>query len=119
MCVAEFMFSYHSFMSETCRQRLFFPLDYHRHAGTCPCVIANPTLTIEEFVVAAGFGLPDDTLHPPIRDLNVEALVGIRRMQGYILPPLFLGAHFIVGGHGSTMQLAFSLIASHNRVSKI
>lgn len=50
------------------------------------------TLAIEEFVVAAGLGLPDDALHPPVRDLDVEILVGIRRMQRHVVfHPLLLG----------------------------
>lgn len=49
------------------------------------------TLAIEEFVVAAGLGLPDDALHPPVRDLDVETLVQIRRMQRHVLHPLLLG----------------------------
>jgi len=35
----------------------------------------NLTLTIEELVVAAGFGFPNYALQPPVRDLNVEALI--------------------------------------------
>lgn len=69
------------------------------------------TLTIEEFVVAAGFGLPDNALHPPVRDLNVEALIRTRRMQGYdVLQPLLLG--LLIGGCVSATQLALNPINS-------
>jgi len=33
------------------------------------------TLTIEELVVAAGFGFSNDALQPPVRNLDVEALI--------------------------------------------
>lgn len=66
------------------------------------------TLTIEELVVATRFGFPDDALHPPVRDLDVEAFIRIRRMQGHIvLHPFLLG---LFTGDISTTQLAFNSI---------
>jgi len=39
------------------------------------CMRRSLTLTIEELVVAAGFGLSNDALQSPVRDLDVEALI--------------------------------------------
>lgn len=86
-------------------------LDYHRHALYMRVRRSDFTLAVEEFVVAAGFGLPDDALHPPVRYLNIEALIGIRRMQRRVVfPPILLGARFFAGDRGSATQLAFNFI---------
>lgn len=66
------------------------------------------TLAIEEFVVAAGLGLSDDALHPPVRDLDVEIFVRIRRMQRHVLHPLLLS--LFTDGRISITQLAFNPI---------
>lgn len=67
------------------------------------------TLAIEELVVATGFGFPDDALHPPVRDLDVEVLLRIRRMQEHVvLHPSLLG--LFTGDRISTTQLAFNSI---------
>lgn len=64
------------------------------------------TLAIEELVVAAGFGFPDNALHPPVGDLDIEALIRIRRLQGHVLlQPLLLS--FFSGDRISTTQFAF------------
>lgn len=62
---------------------------------------SNLTLTVEELVVAARLGFPDDALHPPVRDLDVEALVGTRRVHSHIVLPPFL---LLVDGHGSAIH---------------
>lgn len=80
-------------------QTLLF-LDYHRHATRMRAQNNSFTLTIEELVVATRFGFPDNALHPPVRDLNVEVLVRIRRVQVHIiLFPLFLR----IASRGSAM----------------
>jgi len=64
------------------------------------------TLTIEEFVVAAGFGFPDDAFQPPICELDVKVLIRIWRMQGHVvLCPLLLFT-----GRISTTQFTFKSI---------
>ena len=66
------------------------------------------TLTIEEFVVAAGFGLPDDACQPPICELDVKVLIRIWRMHGHVvLCPLLLG---LFTGRISTTQFTFRSI---------
>lgn len=81
---------------------LSVPLNNHRHAiPRARATGSNPTFTVEELVVAAGLGLSDDTLHPPVCHLNIETLVGIRRVNGHVLPPLLLRKHLSINARGS------------------
>ena len=64
------------------------------------------TLTVEELVVATGFGFPDDALHPPVRDLDVKVFAARRVQMHVVFPPLLLR----IAGRGSVnVTLAFIL----------
>lgn len=77
---------------------MLLSLDYHRHAIRMRVWNNSFTLTVEELVVATRFGFPDDAFHPPVRDLNVKVLVGVRRVQVHVVLSPFL---FRITGRGS------------------
>lgn len=69
----------------------------------------NLTLTVKEFLFAAGFRLSDDAFHSPVRNLDIEIFIDIRRVERHmILLPILLDIHFFSGCNPIIMNLIFN-----------